>query len=461
MEALIIQPPSPNPVLLDQAGGRVAHLTPPWEAMCLLSFLRQRTRHRARLLDTRVRRRWEDDLAADLAASTATDLVAIACGLHDLHPARRVAEAVRRSRPDVTMVGFGDLPTLNPAGFRDGTGIPIAIMGDPEPTLRHLLDNRASASRRQRIAAVDQEGLEGAVALWVNDLKTLALPAWSDISLSRYDSAAHPGGARVDLRLSRGAGPHPVDALTRPVGAPLRIGPMDQYAEALQACAHLGILGVHFADPPDVWDSGRLDEWLERLARLHNAQEWSLRLMALPLGESFRSRLVEQRCRRLELLVPSCHPEIAARLGYEQPDARAMQEMLAWCRQSNIQADFVFWVGGRDEPRGEARRINRFVRAMRFPPMALERRPDTPPDDQRLARVVRDVRRRVALSPARRIRDWLVRIKALRVSIDEEHRNLIIRPRQLVPSDAADRPAAETPPAAPAGAEQPPARDDR
>lgn len=429
MDVLIIQPPAPGPVLLDQTGGRVQHVSPPWQAHCLLSYLRQRTRHTGRVFDARVRRRWEHDLAGRLAEDPRPGLAAIVCGRHELIGIKTVVALLRRHCPDLPLVGIGELPTREPGHFLELTGMEYGILGDPEPTLRHLLDNFTIPFRRQRIAGLLQDGVTAAAPLWVADLKTLALPAWSDVSLGAYDSPAYPAGTRIDLCLSRGAGPHPIDALARPEGAPLRTGALDQLSDALQDCAHLGILDVHFADPPDFWDAGRLEAWLDRLERVRNTQDWSLRLLALPLGANFRARLAEQHCRRIELLVPSCHPVEAARLGYELPDPRDLLDMTAWFAEHGVQLDLVFWVGGPDEPRGEARRIMRFIRSLRFPPFALEARPDVPAYESRLADIARDVRRRIALSPGRRLRSLFTRIRSIRVTVDVEHRDLITRQR--------------------------------
>jgi hypothetical protein len=428
MQVLIIQPPTPSAVLLDQAGGRVAHISPPWPAACLLSFLRQRTRHTGRIFDARIRARWEQDLANNIATRDPVHLVAIHCRQHDADAIRAVVGAVRRISPELPIAGFGDIPTMEPSTFRQNFGMDYGIVGDPEPTLRHLLDNFVIAFRRQRIPALVQEGGDIATPLWVSDLKTLALPIWGDTSLSSYESPAFPGGTRVDFCISRGSGKTPIEEIARPGKAPLRIGPLDSYAEELQRSTHIGILEMHFADPPEVWDGGRLAGWLDRLERMQNAQDWSLRLLAMPIGHAFRERLVQQRCRRIEMLVPSTSSDLAARFGYEIPDHREMREMIDWFQRQNVTIDLIFWIGDPDEPR-EARRIFRFIKALRFCPFALETRPDLPARDPHALDIARDVRRRIALSPGRRIRNFFARAKNLRVTIDIEHRDLIARHR--------------------------------
>jgi hypothetical protein len=431
MEVLVIQPPASPAVVLDQTGGRVSHIAPPWHATCMLSYLRQRTRHTGRIFDARVRPRWADDLPVNLATKLPVNIVAVYCGIHDVEAAKKIVMIVRRAQPELPVVVFGEAPTMNPSSFRAMIGADFGIAGDPEPTLRQLLDNFHLASRRQRISGLAQDGSDQVLPFWAVDLKTLALPNWADVSLPYYDSPAYPGGGRANVCMSRGADAHPVGALERSDGAPLRISTLDRCIEILQDCSHIGIMETFFADPPDVWDSNRLVEWLARLARINNSQDWSLRLLALPVGESFRKRLVDQSCRRIELLVPSCDPGIAARFGYELPDPREMNAMTRWFQDQGTAIDFVFWVGGPDEPRGEASRINGFMRQFRNISFALVARPDISPAEPRLPDIARDVRRRMALSPMRRIANIYQRIKQYSATIDDEHREFVVKPRAL------------------------------
>lgn len=428
MEVLVIQPPSLHAVALDQAGGRASHIAPPWEPLCLLSFLRQRTRHTGRVFDARVRKDWRADLARNIATNEPAHLAVIHCGHHDGAAVREVVEALRPLQPGLALAAFGALPTSDPAGFRARHGVHFAIVGDPEPTLRHLLDNFSVAFRRQRIPALVQDGVEAAAPVWA-DLKSLALPDWRDVSFSYYESRAHPDGNRVDMRLSRGSGSHPMDTLVPDGGAPLRIGAMDRMAEAFQECAHLGISEVRFTDSPDVWDGDVLDDWLARLERVNNVQPWSLRLLAMPLSDSFRHRLAQQHCHRIEMLVPSCYADLAAHFRYDPPGADDLLETLHWFRQQRVDVDLVFWAGGANEPRGEARRITRFVGALRFPDFSIEARPDVAPDAPHVAAIARSAGRRVSLSPARKIRRLFSSIKNIRVTIDQEQRELIVKPR--------------------------------
>jgi hypothetical protein len=378
-----------------------------------------------------VRRNWRDELASFLAANETLDLAVIQCGYHDEKAVSAVVETLKRRRPGLAIAGFGALPTLAPSNFRSRFGMDFGIIGDPEPTLRHLLDNYEVAFRRQRIPSLVQEGVDVAAPLWVADLKTLAMPAWNDVSFVDYDSGAYPGGSRVDVRMSRGSGGHPINTLIPTAGAPQCVSPMDRMADMLQDSVHQGITEVRFFDPPDVWDGDVLDEWLSRLERVKNVQDWSLRLLALPLTESFRLRLVQQRCRRIEMLVPSCNADIAAFFRYDPPGASELIETFEWFKEHGVLVDLVFWSGGPEEPRGESRRINRFIRALHYPAIAIESRPDVPPDNPRMLSTSRSVNRRFNLSAGRKIRSLFSRIKNVRITIDNEQRELIVKPRGI------------------------------
>lgn len=422
MDVLIIQPPATSTTLLDQAEARFSHRAPPWPPLCLLSFLRQRTRHKGRIFDARIQRRWEQELGRLLDGETSVHLVAIECARHEILAARATAAAVRRHRPDLSIVGFGDAPTIAPATFLEESGFEYGIVGDPEPTLRHLLDNFQIAFRRQRIPGLLQTGVGIAAPLWAGDLRTLSFAEWPDLHWADYESAAYPGGLRADLNFSRGSGGFPVASLVRPGGAPLRMWPHERLIEAMQTCTQLGITEVHFDDPPEVWDEGRLAEWLEKLERAQNSQNWSLRLLALPLEEQFCVRLAANHCRRLELLVPTCDERLAREYGYEMPDTAHLNEMIAWFKAQGTSCEVVFWIGSAAEPRGEATRVQQMLRQLDFPPFALEVHPLTAPYDENVLAIASSVRRSLAFSPTRRLRKLGAHLRRLRISIDEEHR---------------------------------------
>lgn len=427
MEVLIIQPPTKTVVAFDQTDLRASHIAPPWDAMCLLGYLHGRSRHTGRIFDARKHVRWEAELERNLTTKTpAIEIAAIQCGRHDLSAVQNVVATLRRLQPGLPLVGFGELPTLSPTSFRTETGMDYGIVGDPEPVMRQLLDNFALPFRRKRIAGLLQEDSDAATPIWSGDLRTLACPDWNDVtSWAWYEGPCYPGGLRADVALTRGATAHPIDALLRPGGAPLRIWPFEQIAAALQECAHIGMLEVHFTDPPHVWDEGRLDAWLTRLTNLQNAQDWSLRLLAMPLDIDMRQRLVEQRCRRVELLIPSCDPRQAAHNGYEIPDHAQLTEMIRWFHSRDVLVDLIFWIGNPDEPRGEARRILDFLRNQRYGPFALEIHPRITAEEPRVASIVRSIRLGLTLSPIRRLRKLLSHFRQLRVTIDQEHREII------------------------------------
>lgn len=422
MDVLIIQPPATSTVVLDQADGRARHVAPPWPSLCLLTYLRQRTRHTGRFFDARIHPRWEQEIGRTLEKAPSCDLVVMECARHELLAARAAAAAIRLVRPDIPMVGFGDAPTLQPATFLGASGFAFGIAGDPEPTLRHLLDNYHIAFRRQRIAGLIQPDAPPPAPLWVGDLRTLSFAEWTDLHWTNYESEAYPGGLRADISFSRGSGLNPVASLLRPGGAPLRIWPPERLIEALQICTQLGIHEVRFDDPPEAWDEGRLDEWLQRLERAQNSQDWSLRLFALPLEEDFCIRLAAQHGRRIELLVPTCDERLARDYGIELPDLGHLKEMMAWFRGRGVATDLVFWIGCAAEPRGEVARILRMLRHLDYPTFSLEAHPLTAPYDEAVRDMATEIRRALALSPTRRLRRLATRLRRLRIAIDEEHR---------------------------------------
>ena len=223
MEVLIIQPPTPALTAFDQTGGRASHISPPWNALCLLGFLRGRTRHSGRLFDARHRAHWQDELADALVIPRPIEAAVIACDLRDETAVREVVNLLRKTFPQMPLIGFGESPTFSPQKFTAATGADYGLCGDPEPILRQLLDNIHVPFRRQRIASLVHAGSNGTSPLWTADLKTLALPNLADANFSAYETETYPHGLRFDMQVSRGCSENPVDALLRPGNAPLRL----------------------------------------------------------------------------------------------------------------------------------------------------------------------------------------------------------------------------------------------
>lgn len=425
MHVVVLQPPVPSPVLLDQAEGRLAHLAPPWDALALLGFLAARTRHGGSLFDARLRTGWREDLAERLVRADAADLVLLHIVRGGEESAREAAALIRSTKPHLPVVLFGSAIRGDPRALRERIGATGTLAGDPEPTVRSLLDNFDDDFRRRRIPGLCfEDGPDRAVPQFVPDLRTLALPAWASVPWSTYESPGFRGGLCAELALSRGFSGDPVDAADRATDAPLRIWPMDRLVDALQECAHLGMTEVRFLDPPGVWNVDRLQEWLFRLGRIRNAQDWSLRLLPEPVDEVLLARLIGHRCRRIEWLVPTTDPARLADLQFDI-DWKGAAATRRWLHAQGVQVDLVFRLGDPAEPAGEAARVLRLLKTLGGGAFGLELHPEARSDGRHraaAAATAREIRRRLTLNPAHRLLTLARRLRHWRAAGDEERR---------------------------------------
>ena len=118
--------------------------------------------------------------------------------------AKALAQERRQQKPAVTSRTVSQPGVLDFLRGLKKLGI-TARLGDPEPTVRNLLDNVPDEFRRRRIPGLlFGDGPGEPVAQWVTDLRTLALPSWASVPWSTYESPGFRGGLCVELCLSRG-----------------------------------------------------------------------------------------------------------------------------------------------------------------------------------------------------------------------------------------------------------------
>ena len=432
MHIVVLQPPVAAPVLLDQAEGRLAHRAPPWDALALLGYLGGRSRHTGYLFDARLRREWREDLVERLKRRDAADLVLIHLARGGEDGAREAIAAAREAGPERPILLFGDAVTEAAESPARRLEVDAAVVGDPEPVVRALLDNYEDEFRRSRVSGVwMREAPTRPAAQWVSDLRMLSLPTWSSVPWSTYESPGYPGGLCIELALSRGFSGDPIDRADRLTAAPLRIWPMDRLVDALQECAHLGAREVRFLDPPGVWNAERLEEWLRRLGRIRNAQDWSLRLLPEPLHEDLLARVIGQRCRRIEWLVPSTDDGRLRSLGFE-PDWKGAAASRRWLRTQGVQVDLIFRTGDPDEPPGEAARMHALLRDLGAGAFGIELHPaarSNPVLREGAERTAREVKRRIALSPGHRLLALARRVRNWRSAYDRERRQPVLEKR--------------------------------
>lgn len=370
MHVAFVHPPDPAPTVPLAPGAPKDAPSPSWLLLSLLTFLHAHTGHQARLLDTRLYARFEDEFPAALARVPAPRILVVLASPARLGEVVAVVETARRAAPDAPIALCGSFPSSFPRQALALPQVDFALAGDPEPILRALLDFLHAPNRLRQTPGLIRRDTAAASAAWLPDLAALTVPGWEGPDWPAY--AAAPGeGASARLRISRG---HPGGAPGRACGGaghPLRFWPLDRLAAALGRCAHKGIVELAVDDPPGLWTPDRLRAWCAALHRAHHTHPWSIRLFPRLLSTTELEQLAAAHCAAVEFLLPSCEPDLLAR--YEcRMDPSRLARVTGDLHAAGIEPRLHFWVGGPEETGAEADRIRRWIDRAGHVPFTLE-----------------------------------------------------------------------------------------
>jgi hypothetical protein len=158
VNVLIIQPPDQTPYLdtIESRPGEVSLLSPPWDLLCLEAYLEARTRHRGQLIDCRLFSDLEHELVAAIQAIPTPHLAMVNTTTSNLGQSAAVLEIIKRRFAVTNTVVFGS----HPSQFPDEALLPhadYAMVGDPEPILRNLLDSLGRGPRLRRVPGLSYD----------------------------------------------------------------------------------------------------------------------------------------------------------------------------------------------------------------------------------------------------------------------------------------------------------------
>ncbi len=363
MNVLLIQPPAPPKAIepLHIPTDDPDLFSPPWDLMCLQTFVLERTRHTCRFVDCRLFTNLDEELVRTIESVPSPRIIVVHAPVLSIGEVSAVVDIAKRHFPNIRIVLFGNYPTEFPEEAAAMPRIDFALAGDPEPILRNLLDYIDVRQRLRRVPGLIIPGETQPGPSWVNKLQTLSLAQWNDVFWRAYTVGRADPICRTEARLSRG---HSNSAADRAFGgrsAPLRFWPMDRMATLVQKCSHMEIHEVHIGDPPGIWTPEILSRWCNALLDIRNVQPWSLRLYPTAVKEEGVMNLVDTRCRRLEIIFPSCDRNLLEKYGIAF-DPRAMTRMLAMLQEWHLPVHARFWIGGPEESRGETERIVQMAR---------------------------------------------------------------------------------------------------
>lgn len=342
---------------------------PPWDLVCLHSFLQARTGFRPILFDARLYANWPEALE-NAAPAGGRDVVAVVRSrIFELPAVRRALTELAERLPAAMRVLCGSLPAARPEECARLPGVDAVIAGDSEPALRFLLENRHAPARLQAAPGIAMPGRTTA-PLWWPDLNQLPAIAWETLPWRDYVTHAQ-GGMRALIRVSRGHSHQPADRAWGGGDEPLRLWDFSRLAASFGRCAHLGVVENLLVDPPGIWTPDRLQAWCDALIAARNTHPWSLQLLPRIISADEAYHLREAGCRRMEIVLPSSRLEELERYGLPG-DKRHLQVAVRSMAQDGLEVLVRCWVGGPGEGRREARRLRQLAGTLGYPPIRFQ-----------------------------------------------------------------------------------------
>jgi len=389
MNVLLIEPPKPPPALppFGTSEETATIFSPPWELLCLQSFLLHRSRHTCRFLDTRLASDLEAEVTTHLMSLPSSPVLVVNTSSLSLGSVAAVLEIAKRVRPETITVTMGQHPSQFPELAMNMPRVDYALSGDPETILRNLLDCIDMPPRLHLVPGLVFKDRKNVQPYWLDNLRSLVLGEWTGAFWSGYELGITSRKVRAEIRMSRGSPNTPADRHFGRGYEPLREWPMDKLASKVMQASHQRISEVFVQDSPGFWTWKRLNRWMEELNRVRNTQVWGLQLLPACLDEDTVARLAHTKCRHIKFIFPSCDPNLLSEHGCLST-AKETRHTMNLCANYGITTQVVFWVGGPEEVDGEKSRLAKTLKELdpdRFSLHAFPYQFDTP-DYEKLAR---------------------------------------------------------------------------
>ncbi len=366
MHVLIVQPPyPPNP--FDTSIGISTHpkqTSPDWEDLCLLAHIHKRSRHFGHLLDGRIFSGLYERIQTYVEECDEPVLIALRASMTAVCPVATLLEWLHFEMPDQKVAIFGELPTLFPSHCANLPGQPYYLQGDPETTLRNLLDFFDNEKRLERTKGISWGLQPPSEPVWMESLQKSLSPQWKDVDWGSLTSQQHRGYYEAAVRITRGHSGVPPDYAYPGAHVPFREHDLMNTAEAVQRCSGEGITHFFMKDPPGIWTPERLVNWCAALKVRANTVPWGLQFLPTLLSSDEIEELNLSACRRLEFILPSTDPEVLERYGCVI-SWKALRQTVTALHDSKIQVTFRYWLGGPDaDPAREADQVIKTIEAL-------------------------------------------------------------------------------------------------
>lgn len=373
MNVLLIQPPDPAQGFNEeyQVEPAFRHLSPDWDLLCMMAFIRKRTQFFPHYIDTRLFFDLRKDLLNAIREIGSTRFAVVKTTCLSLGPVAAVLDILKRYHPEIHTVICGEYPSQFPDKAAIMPRVDYALSGDPEPIFQALLRHHDFPQRLRIIKGLIRGNSgESAKPQWLKNLHTLYLPTWDDVFINAYQSGFRNPKLHFHIRLSRGHSHTPADRAAPSMSEPLRTWDINRLAHFVKESAGRRVSQVIMTDPPGFWTQGRLEAWCQSLKRINNYQPWRLQLLPVNLDDDQLELLAASACAEVNFVFPNCRQDLLDRYGCEinrKEIARMVRELQA--RDIFVRAHF--WLGGPEDPQPDPRRITNMIKALDFLPYSL------------------------------------------------------------------------------------------
>ena len=342
--------------------------------MCLQAYIRKHTRHLCELVDCRLMHDLEAELVSYINGMPPPRMVVVNATCESLAEVTAVLDIVKRNFPKIRTVLCGAFPSAFPQQIAEIPWVDFALIGDPEPILRNLLDYIDVEQRLRRTPGLYLPSAPTPKPYWLPKLHGLALPNWDDHFLSGYREGAYASGCRAGIRTTRGHSRAPLDDAYGGMDEPLRQWPLDRVASFVSRCSHTEVSEVLLVDPPGYWSESILANWTQHLRNARNGQSWGVMLHPMALPESLIIEMQETKCHRVDFIFPTCDRELLREQGIVT-DWREISGTMEMLSSMGIRVYPRFWVGGPSSARGDAARIAQTILRFRRVDYSVEPMP--------------------------------------------------------------------------------------
>jgi radical SAM superfamily enzyme YgiQ (UPF0313 family) len=163
-------------------------VVPPLGLLYLAAVLRERSAHRARVLDLRLHFDWENALAAALLEHR-PDVVGISALTTERRHLAAVADLTKRLAPNTRVIAGGPHPTALPFTCVRHAAMDAVVAGEGEEVIVPLVDRLVDCSEVESLPGVYTARSDATAPVRhapPPDVESLPLPAWDLIELSAY-----------------------------------------------------------------------------------------------------------------------------------------------------------------------------------------------------------------------------------------------------------------------------------